>query len=263
MLDQERMLDGLYVEYYRGASSEAVNPLLFVHGAWSGSWVFANYPSYLARGGWNCYVMNWRGHYKSTPVDLEGVTQWDYADDVIHVAKHLPAPPVLIGFGSGAHVVQLVLGKGFPAAGAVFISAKLPTGTKKPVSREALDLPELMPPVQIEPAPDLHPDTVQWLNENRANTVEPRSALAALLNREVLTPYDFVKVPYLVLNGELDEDISAEQGKELAEFYVGQGTLDIVRGASHIGILVGSEWQEGANAIHAWLVTKANPPVSP
>jgi hypothetical protein len=35
----------------------------------------------------------------------------------------------------------------------------------------------------------------------------------------------------------------------------GRGTLEILVEASHTGILVGMEWEEGANAINAWLGT--------
>jgi hypothetical protein len=79
--------------------------------------------------------------------------------------------------------------------------------------------------------------------------------LVSLLSGQIQTRPDFVKVPYLVLNGEWDEDISLDQGQELASFYEGRGTLDILAEASHTGILVGAEWEEGANAINAWLGT--------
>ena len=87
------------------------------------------------------------------------------------------------------------------------------------------------------------------------NAVEPRTTLVALLTGEVQTKPDFVKVPYLVVNGELDDTISPEQGRELAKFYEGKGTFDLVHGVSHEGILVGIDWREGANAINSWLST--------
>jgi pimeloyl-ACP methyl ester carboxylesterase len=254
MAIEERLIEGLYVEYDVAPGGRSRHPLLFVHGAWSGSWIFSNYLGYLAAGGWNGYAMNLRGHYKSAPLDLTGVTLRNYANDVIRMARHLPTPPVLIGFGTGAHIIQLALGKNPCAAGAVFISARL-ANVKRSIPPKVLEMPPLIPAEPIGPAPDIDPETLAWLNEQRADCVEPRSVLVSLLSGQIQIQPDFVKVPYLVLNGERDEDISPDQAQELASFYEGRGTLDILAEASHNGTMVGAEWEEGANAINAWLGT--------
>jgi len=255
MPDYEQLIDGIHAEYNRGANGGHGAPLLFVHGAWSGSWAFANYLTYLAAGGWNCFAMNMRGHYKSPPAELAGMTQWDYARDVMRIVRRLPAPPVLIGFGTGAHVIQLALSKESPAVGAVFISAKSPNIPPQGDPPHDAQLPPLLPGTPITPAPDLPHDILNNLNSQVTQTVEPRSLLIALLRGEAQTTPDFVTVPYLVVNGELDTDISPVQGRELAAFYRGKGTFDLVRGVSHEGILVGLDWREGANAVHSWLTT--------
>jgi pimeloyl-ACP methyl ester carboxylesterase len=253
--DQEQMFDGLHVEYYRGIDGGRGHPLLFVHGAWGGSWMFKNYLSYLPAAGWNCYAMNLRGHYKSASAQLAGITQWDYARDVVRIARRLPAPPVLIGFGTGAHLIQLALSRRFPAIAAIFVSAKLPNRQREPIPDNVFKMPHLLPAEPIAPASDILPETLAWMNTQMADAVEPRSALVALLNGDVQTAPDFVEVPYLVVNGGLDDTISPLEGAELANFYKGGGTLDVVPGVSHEGILVGLDWREGANAIHSWLMT--------
>ncbi len=255
MSDYEQVFDGVHTEFYRGANGGRGAPLLFVHGAWSGSWAFANYLTYLAAGGWNCYALNMRGHYKSPPAELAGMTQWDYARDLIRIARRLPMPPVLIGFGTGAHVIQLALSKGASVVGAVFISAKSPNIRPQADPPEDRQLPLLLPGTPITPAPDLPHTILNSVNAQIAQTVEPRSLLIALMRGEAQTTPDFVTIPYLVVNGELDTDISPAQGKELAEFYRGKGTFDLVHGVSHEGILVGLDWREGANAINSWLTT--------
>jgi len=254
MVKDDRIVGGLHVEYDIASESRSRHPLLFVHGAWSGSWIFSNYLGYLAAGGWNGYAMNLRGHSNRAPLDLTGVTLRDYANDVIRIARSLPAPPILIGFGTGAHIIQLALSKNPPAAGAIFISAKL-ANVKRSIPPEVLEMPSLIPAEPIAPAPDIDAETLRWLDEQRADCVEPRSVLVSLLSGQIQTLPDFVKVPYLVLNGAWDEDISSERGQELASFYEGQGTIDILADASHTGILVGTEWEEAANAINAWLGT--------
>src|SRR5579859_4264421 len=223
MPNYEQVFDGLHTEFYRGTNGGHSAPLLFVHGAWSGSWAFANYLSYLAAGGWNCYAVNMRGHYKSPPAELTGITQWDYARDVIRILRRLPAPPVLIGFGTGAHVVQLALSKGIPAVGAVFISAKSPNIRPQADPPQDSQLPPLLPGTPIAAAPDLPHEILNTVNAHISQTVEPRSLLIALLRGEAQTTPDFVTVPYLVVNGELDTDIRPAQGRELAAFYQGKG----------------------------------------
>lgn len=264
MTSQERVVNGLHVEYQLAANGESGHSLLFVHGAWSGSWLFSEYLPYLSAGGWNCFAMNLRGHYKNAPLDDQArVTLADYARDIIGVARLLPAPPVLIGYGTGAHMVQLALSKGVAAAGAVFISAKLPDYSAQVIPPAVLKMPRLIPSEPLEPAPDIHPDVLDQLNDRRINSFEPRAVLVELVSPQHRVMPEHVNVSYLVLNGELDEDISPEQGRTLAEYFRSPGTFDLIPGASHLGILVGSEWQEAANALHAWLVThRFNEPAS-
>jgi pimeloyl-ACP methyl ester carboxylesterase len=255
MPDSEHNFDGIHVEFYSGVEGGRGCPLLFIHGAWGGSWIFDNYLGYLPLAGWNCYAMNLRGHYKSGPFQLGGMTQWDYARDVVRIARRLPAPPVLIGFGTGAHLIQLALSKGFPAVGAVFISAKSPNMKPQSVPPEVNEMPHLLASEPLRSAPDISAETLQWFNQQIEDAVEPRATLVALLRGDVQTKPDFVKVPYLVVNGELDDSITPHKGRELAAFYEGKGTFDLVRGVSHEGILVGTDWREGADSINAWLGT--------
>lgn len=248
-------VDGLYVEHYAAADGGMGYPLLFIHGSWGGSWMFENYMVYLSNGGWNCYALNLRNHYKSYKTELRGITHYEYAYDVITVSKRLPAPPVLIGFGMGAQLVQLAIGMKCPALGAVFISAKRAFITPQEVPAHVLELPELLLPTLIPPARDLSASTLTKFNTLMAEEVEPRSSVLALLRGAYRSPYNAIKLPYLVLNGENDEAISAQDGAELASVYQGPGTLRIVSGASHEGILAGSYWRQAANELNAWLQT--------
>jgi pimeloyl-ACP methyl ester carboxylesterase len=249
-------VEGLYVEFVPTASSDSGYPLLFVHGAWGGSWLFTHYLTYLSAGGWNCYAMNLRGHYQSAPASQpERVTLTDYVRDVIRVVHQLPFPPVLIGFGTSAHILQVALSKHIPALGAVFVSANGPTEKAPIIPPSVLTMPRLIPAEPILPAPDIHPETLTWLNDQRINTFEARAVLVELITTGSRISADFVKVPYLVLNGALDEDIAPQESAALAGFFEGPGSLEIIPGASHTGILVGTEWREAANALHAWLCT--------
>lgn len=248
-------VDGLYVEYYPGADGGMGSPLLFIHGSWGGSWMFQNYMVYLSNGGWNCYALNLRNHYKSYKTELNGITHYEYAHDVIAVATQLPAPTVLIGFGMGAQLVQLAIGMKCPAVGAVFISAKRAFITPQEVPEHIADLPQLLLPTPIPPARDLSPKVLSTFNTLMAEEVEPRSSVLALLRGAYRSPYNAIQVPYLVLNGEQDEAIAGQESRELASIYQGPGTLKIIPGAGHEGILAGTYWREAANELNTWLQT--------
>ena len=55
-------------------------PLLFIHGAGSGSWVWSRWMQALAALHWSCWGPDLRGHGASTPVDLRFVSMLDYLD---------------------------------------------------------------------------------------------------------------------------------------------------------------------------------------
>lgn len=248
-------VDGLYVEHYPGADGGSGSPLLFIHGSWGGSWMFENYMVYLSNGGWDCFALNLRNHYKSYKTELYGITHHEYTHDVIAVAKRLSAPPVLIGFGMGAQLVQIAIGMKCPAVGAVFISAKRAFITPQEVPAHVMELPELLMATPIPSARDLSPKVLTTFNRLMSEEVEPRSSVLALLRGEYRSPYNAIQIPYLVLNGEQDEAITAHEGAELAGVYQGPGTLNIVPGASHEGILAGIYWREAANLLNVWLQT--------
>lgn len=253
MVAREYFVDGLCVEHHPPATANAGHPLLFVHGSFGGSWMFEQYLPYLANGGWDCYAMNLRGHYKSEPCELWGVTQWDYAHDVLSVVKTLPKPPVLIGFGMGALLIEIAFQLKVNAVGAVFISAKRAIFVPQEVPQAVLDLPKLLAGTPLKSTPDISPKTVAVFNQHVTEQAEPLACFLSLLNGEFKIPYFAIQVPYLVLNGERDTEISQAEGAEFAKIYSGEGSLERIAGASHEGILVGFYWREAANRLSYWL----------
>lgn len=248
---QAYFIDGLYVEHYPGKNSG--HPLLFVPGSWGGSWMFENYLTYLSNGEWDCYALNLRGHYKSEPCELRETTQWDYMRDVITVAQTLPAPPVVIGFGMGAQLVQMAFSQKLAAVGAVFISAKRAVYNPEDTPDHVLNLPKMLVGVPLKDVPDMSPKALAAFNQHLVEQAEPLSCFLTLLRGELDLSYVALRAPYLVLNGEKDTEITRADGEELAKIYEGQGTLEIIPDASHEGILVGFYWRNAANALNYWL----------
>lgn len=104
----------LYLEIYEGNpafhSEKPVKrpPLLFVHGAYTGSWMWSKYIPHFVEQGWTCYVMNLRSHYKSRVMDMTKITFDDYLEDIREVLAQCDEPPVLIGFSMGGILSQKI-----------------------------------------------------------------------------------------------------------------------------------------------------------
>lgn len=103
-------------------------PLLFVHGAWEGAWIWERWMARAAQAGWPCYAVSLRGHGDSSGSDtLKRVPLRYYEHDVLQTITHLPAPPVLVGHSTGGLIVQHVLER-YRSAPAGVLLASVPPG---------------------------------------------------------------------------------------------------------------------------------------
>ena len=100
----------LYIEIFDGENRKSETkkrpPLLFVHGAYTGSWMWSKYLPHFIKEGWECYVMNMRSHYKSRVMDLSQVTFDDYLEDIKEVISICKEAPIVIGFSMGGILCQ-------------------------------------------------------------------------------------------------------------------------------------------------------------
>lgn len=98
-------------------------PLLFVHGMSGAAWTFAEYWLGAAvRRGYPAYALSLRGHGGSAGRErLATTTLRDYVFDVMQAIISLPEPPVLVGHGMGALIVQQVLER-YPARAGVLVA---------------------------------------------------------------------------------------------------------------------------------------------
>ena len=116
------------------AGTSARAPLLFVHGAFCGAWVWdEHFLPYFAEHGYPAYALSLRGHGASEGPDyLHYVSLTDYVDDLNEVVMGLDATPVLIGHSLGGVVVQKWL-KRHSAPGAVLLGSGPPHGMLPPL----------------------------------------------------------------------------------------------------------------------------------
>ena len=84
-------INDLAVEHYQPENLLHKNPIIFIHGAFHGSWLFEKLQSYFAQKGWENFALNWRGHYLSKPVNDLGKTGLEtIAEDFLQIIPKLP-----------------------------------------------------------------------------------------------------------------------------------------------------------------------------
>ena len=123
------LVDGIEVFSCLPGRKNDKPPLLFVHGAFAGGWMWTEtiMPT-LARAGYPCYALSLRGHGGSAGrEEINWHSVADYVDDVKAVVDWLAASPVLIGHSMGGFIVQKYL-EHRPAAGAALICSVPPQG---------------------------------------------------------------------------------------------------------------------------------------
>jgi pimeloyl-ACP methyl ester carboxylesterase len=104
-------------------------PLLFVHGANSGAWIWdEHFLPFLAARGYEAHAVSLRGHGASEGRDsLLAASLRDYVDDVRATIGAIGRPPILIGHSMGGMVVQKTI-EVEPVPGAVLMASVPPQG---------------------------------------------------------------------------------------------------------------------------------------
>jgi non-heme chloroperoxidase len=104
-------VEGLEVHSCLPTKKTTRPPLLFIHGAFAGGWMWTEtFMPFLAKAGYPCYALSLRGHGGShgrEHIDWHSVS--DYVDDVKTIVDWLGQTPVLIGHSMGGFLAQKFL----------------------------------------------------------------------------------------------------------------------------------------------------------
>ncbi len=108
---------------------EKPRPILFVHGANSGAWVWdVHFMPYFAERGWPCHALSLRGHGKSGgAMRLMTSRVGDYVEDLASAIEKIGTPPILVGHSMGAILIQHYLVEN-DAPAAIFMAPVPPSG---------------------------------------------------------------------------------------------------------------------------------------
>jgi non-heme chloroperoxidase len=120
-------------------------PLLFIHGAFCGAWMFADdWLGRFADAGFAAHALSLRGHGNSIDRDrLDFISIDEYVEDVAVVADWLGLPPALIGHSMGGFVAQKYLEEHAAPAAALLCSVP-PQGLAASQMRLFLKAPGLL-----------------------------------------------------------------------------------------------------------------------
>jgi pimeloyl-ACP methyl ester carboxylesterase len=254
--------EGIYVETHQPERRSRKPPLLLVHGALTGSWLWAGFAAYFAERGWEAHAMNLRGHYTSDLADLETTSMHDYADDIGIAVRQLGRPPVLIGWGIGA-LTALLYAEQHPVLGLVLLAPSPPAAAlpRRPLAHELRLVPDvydarwwgwIAPMERLRNwMPDMSEDDLSKMQELLEGALESGSARRErMLGVEVDTTR--IGAPTLVIGAGLDDVVHPTEARRTADLL--GATYEYFPAASHFGLVMGSEsWPEVAGSVLGWL----------
>jgi pimeloyl-ACP methyl ester carboxylesterase len=248
---EDRHVSGLFVR--RSAPSDPspiVPPLLLVHGAYDGWWVWHKWLSFFAGCGFTCYALSLRNHPGSSPLsdrEFLRVGLADYVADVITVARWIGVPAVFVGHSMGGMVVQKAAETLQPPA-LVLVASVGPGQLGRhdddfPTDRLA-DYREAF--LREETGAALDPEDVRQIHERLVP--ESPTALNDIRGR---TPVDRSRIqcPVLAVRGER-EQFPVHRAEAIAEFY--GGDYLIVPRARH-ALMYEGDWMAAAIQVGRWL----------
>jgi pimeloyl-ACP methyl ester carboxylesterase len=253
----------LFLELFEGKDEPQATtkspPLLFVHGAYTGSWMWSKYLPHFVNEGFTCYGMNMRSHYKSRLMDLTKVSFEDYLEDIKEIIAECSAPPVLIGFSMGGILGQK-LAEIVTLSGLVLIDSSISREVHEIVPHK--DIAEIVMG-SILPAPnrenhssiDESADDIAF--QKKYLTMESSKAFSAFsfpfgAKEGISIDSSLIACPCLIIKAINGEDSDSDRrGRVEAEHLNGEYTG--FPNTTHTGLLVGQRYLEVVDRIMEWL----------
>ena len=249
----------------RPTISERPVPVLFVHGAFSGGWIWdEHFLPYFAEQGYAAYAVSLRGHGGSDGGDqLHSHSLHDYVCDVREAVKELGTSPILVGHSLGGTVVQKYL-EGAKAPAAVLMGTAPPQGLSPMSISMAFRDPVLFHQLGLMQTFGIGLGNFDLVRKALFANHVPQAKLesyARRLQRESWRiPFDLLwpvvqiahvkSTPLLVLGAQQDPFVSPALVKLTALTY--GADAEIFPDMSH-AMMLEQEWQRVADKILKWL----------
>ncbi|OWO92241.1 alpha/beta hydrolase [Rhizobium esperanzae] len=253
----------LFLEIFPGSNrlDEADRPpLLFIHGAFTGSWMWSKYIPHFMAAGWDSYCINLRGHYKSRSVDFTKVEFEHYLDDIREaisaIAGECAVAPVVIGFSMGG-ILSQKLAESVGIAGLVLIDSSISRQVhdKVPYQDLAPEIPGVVIPAPVrdeQSSPDETPDDIAF--QRKYLSMESARAFGAFSfhfgAEGISVDGGKITCPSLVISAV--NDAAADRRGQAMARHIG-GEYLCLWGTTHTGLLVGQRYHEAVSRIMIWL----------
>lgn len=255
--------EGIHVETHQPERRSRKPPLLLVHGALTGSWLWTDFAAFLAERGWEAHAMNLRGHFTSDVAELDETRMADYAEDIGVGMRHLGRPAVIVGWGIGA-LAALMYAQRAPVLGLVLLAPSPPAAAlpRRPSDHELRSVPAVYDAKwwgwtgsleQLrERMPDMEDFELQKMTEMMAGAHESGRARRERMQGIDVDTTRLAEVPSLVIGAGLDEVIHPTETRRTADL-IG-ATYEYIPGGSHFGLVMGSRtWPQVAQSVYGWL----------
>jgi pimeloyl-ACP methyl ester carboxylesterase len=255
--------EGIHVETHQPERRSRKPPLVLVHGALAGSWLWTEVAAFLAERGWEAHALNLRGHFTSDVADLGDTTMRDYADDIGVALRQVGRPAVLVGWGIGA-LAALMYAERHPVLGLVLLAPSPPAAAlpRQPDEHELRAVPAVYDAAWWgwtgsrdelrERMPDMEDDEIEKMSELLAGARESGPARRERMRGVPVDAARFVDLPSLVIGAGLDDVIHPTEARRTADLL--GASYEYFPSASHFGLVMGARtWPEVAASMLGWL----------
>ena len=248
----------------KAAKRGGTRPLLFVHGAFTGAWCWAEYfLPYFAKKGFRACALSLSGHGGSPGRErLDWISIGDYVGDLEQAVKTIGGDPIIVGHSMGGFVAQKYLERA-SAAGVVLLASVPPQGLLSASLALAFSNPGLFAEVNSMMHHNrVSLDALQKVLFASPIAVDKLRAYYRLMQPESqramwdMTFFNLPQLqrercpPMLVLGAECDVLVPAAQAEQAARYY---GTeAEIFPTMGHV-MMLDAGWQQVADRIIEWL----------
>jgi pimeloyl-ACP methyl ester carboxylesterase len=244
-------------------------PIVFVHGAFVGGWIWAPFRAWFRHRGFDVHTPDLRHHQPDAPRGaLHGVGLEDYTDDLQALVEGLGQAPVLVGHSMGGLVCQKLAARGLGRA-LVLLAASPPAGILPGPGEMAARLTlmqsagmhlrkSVRPKLALaEYAMDRFPPPMRQQLFRRFVPESGRALFETMFweldhTRAAHVPASKVAVPVLSAIGSEDRLFSTMTARAIASRYPGPASVHVFPGLGHY--LLGEPGAETMPAfVEGWL----------